>query len=124
MKRITASLLFLTALSAPGLVSAETPVERQMHSWDYVQSVANPPAPQEAPAMERHEQRPYYHHEAESHHGKHHHGEGKHHHGEGKHHHGKHHHGEGKHHAGHHGHHHKGAENKDTSAPAKDQPKQ
>lgn len=97
MKRI-ATLLLFTALSTPAL--AETQVDRNMHSWDYVQSVANPPAPAEAPAVEHHEQRPYYHHEG-AHEGK----EGKHH---GKHHH--HHHDGAKKHAGHHHHHHKKAD--------------
>src|SRR5436309_3180368 len=108
MKRITTTLLFLTALSATPAM-AETVTERNLHSWGYVQQVGNPPAA-EAPVMERHEPHAYYHHEASHHEGKHH--EGKHH-GEGKHHHGKHH-GEGKK-AHHHHHHHHGAGKEKTT---------
>ena len=86
MKRITATLLVISALSTPAL--AETPTQRNMHSWDYVQSVANPPAPSEAP-MERHESHPYYHHEPKHMEGKHH--MKKHEKHMGKKHHGKHH---------------------------------
>lgn len=92
MKRITATLLVFSALTAPAL--AETPTDRDMHSWGYVQQVANPPVQAEAPVAEHHEGH-YYHHEAES--------------GKGAHHHGKHHHDGAKHegkHAGHHHHHH------------------
>ncbi len=106
MKRITTTLLFLTALSTPAM--AESPVERSYHSWDYVQQVANPPTQAEAPVTEQHhESRPMYHHEPSHHEGKHHH---KHH--AGKAHHGKHHH-----------HHHKDKGDAGKDKP-KDQPKQ
>jgi len=86
MKRMTATVLFLTAISAPAL--AVSPAQRDMHSWDYVQQTANSAlAPAEAPMAEHHEQRPYYHHEA-GHKGKHHHGK-QHHHDGKKHHHAK-----------------------------------
>ena len=111
MKRITATVILLTAISAPAL--AETPTQRELHSWDYVQQVAtSSQAPAEAPAVEqRHEQHQYYHHEA-GHEGKKHHG---------KHHEGKKHHGGKKHH--HHHHHADKTESKGTDKPA-EQPKQ
>lgn len=109
MKRIIATAIFITAVSAPAF--AESPVDRQMHSWDYVQQVgaaATQPQP-EAPVMERHEQHEYTHHEGKSHEGK------------GKHHHGKHHHEHAASKPHHHHHHHK--DEKAKEAP-KEQPKQ
>ena len=105
MKRITAALLFFTALSAPAL--AETPVQRNLHSWDYVQQVAYPPAANQeaAPAVEHREPHAYYHHEPK-------HTEGKHHH--------KHHDGKSMKHAHHH-HHKKAVDGKEK---VKEQPKQ
>lgn len=107
MKRITATLFVFTALTALSTAAmAETPTQRNLHSWDYVQQVAYPPAAAEAPASEHHEARPYYHHEEKG----------------GKHHHKHHHDGKKAGHAHHH-HHHK-AKDEGKDAPAKEQPKQ
>lgn len=105
MNKLTATVLLLTALSAPAL--AESPAQRQLHSWDYVQQVSNPAAATTAPVVE-HPQHSYMHHDKAA--------KGK---GKGKHAHKKHAEGAKKPH-----HHHKKGAAHTKAAPAKEEPKQ
>ncbi len=92
MKRILASLIVITAFCAPAF--AETPGEKEMHSFGYVTNVSTPHATEPAygedhyrNSMDGHRHQGWEHHKGHHHHGKHadkgkheHHGHGHHHH--------------------------------------------